>query len=236
MPPVVELLKLLSPAVPEDKTVLVMCDRGLRSPRLWEQICSSGWHPYVRQSINTVFHPDGGTRLGARYLVPRPGYAWVGHGTAFAVTRKQRRGTMIVIWEEGQKEPCLVMTDLPPHEAGVCWYGLRFWIEVGFKAIKSVGWQWPEESKDRPRPGQSSLAGTVCVYSDGAGMGDQGRRCQCPGRRPQSPQSAAEVGAAHTSQRLHQTDTDRERAASGHRLVESSATQRPTVAEGLVAS
>ena len=127
-----------------------MCDRGLRSPRLWEQICSSGWHPYVRQSINTVFHPDGGTRLGARYLVPRPGYAWVGHGTAFAVTRKQRRGTMIVIWEEGQKEPCLVMTDLPPHEAGVCWYGLRFWIEVGFKAIKSVGWQWQRSRRTDP--------------------------------------------------------------------------------------
>ncbi len=34
----VSLLKLLSEAVPPDMTVLVMTDRGLRSPRLWEQI------------------------------------------------------------------------------------------------------------------------------------------------------------------------------------------------------
>ncbi len=72
--PVVDLLKLLSVAVPKDMTVLVMCDRGLRSPRLWKQICSVGWHPYVRQSINTVFCPDGGTRLPARTLVVNDNY------------------------------------------------------------------------------------------------------------------------------------------------------------------
>ena len=47
--PTVCLLALLSEAVPRDMTVLVMYDRGLRSPRLWEQICYVGWHPYVRQ-------------------------------------------------------------------------------------------------------------------------------------------------------------------------------------------
>ena len=55
--PTVSLLALLSEAVPQNMTVLVMCDRGLRSPRLWKQICSVGWHPYARQSINTVFCP-----------------------------------------------------------------------------------------------------------------------------------------------------------------------------------
>ena len=42
--PTVRLLALLSSAVAQDMTVLVMCDRGLRSPRLWKQICSVGWH------------------------------------------------------------------------------------------------------------------------------------------------------------------------------------------------
>ncbi len=148
--PVVDLLALLSSAVPKDKTVLVMCDRGLRSPRLWEQIRSSGWHPYVRQSINTVFCPDGGTRLPARYLVPGPGHAWVGGGTAFRATSIRRRGTMIVVWDKDQQEPWVVMTDLPPAEAGVCWYALRFWIELGFKAIKSVGWQWQKTRRTDP--------------------------------------------------------------------------------------
>lgn len=148
--PVVDLLKLLSSAVPRDKTVLVMCDRGLRSPRLWKQICSAGWHPYVRQSINTVFCPDGGTRLPARHLVPGPGYAYVGHGTAFRRPSKRRRGTMIVVWDVDQQEPWVVMTDLSPAEAGVCWYALRFWIELGFRVIKSVGWQWQKTRRTDP--------------------------------------------------------------------------------------
>lgn len=148
--PVVSLLETLSLAVPNDRVVLVMCDRGLRSPRLWKQICSVGWHPYVRQSINTVFCPDGGTRLPARTLVPGPGHAYVGYGTAFRDRRKHRRGTMIVLWDTDQDEPSVVMTDLRPTEAGVCWYALRFWIELGFRALKSVGWQWQKTRRTDP--------------------------------------------------------------------------------------
>ena len=37
MDPIVELLQALAPAVPEDMTVIVLCDRGLTSPKLWEQ-------------------------------------------------------------------------------------------------------------------------------------------------------------------------------------------------------
>ena len=149
--PVVELLKLLSSAMPKDKTVVVMCDRGLRSRRLWKQICSVGWHPYIRQSINTVFCPDGGTRLRARDLVPGPGYAYIGYGTAFRRASIRRRGTMIVVWDRAQDEPWVVMTDLRPEDAGERWYALRFWIEVGFRALKSVGWQWNKSRRTDPQ-------------------------------------------------------------------------------------
>ena len=148
--PTVSLLALLSEAVPRDMTVLVMYDRGLRSPRLWDQIRSVGWHPYSRQSINTVFCPDGGTRLQARHLVPGPRHAYVGSGTAFRAARIRRRGTMIVVWDDDQDEPWVVMTDLAPDEAGVCWYGLRFWIELGFRALKGVGWQWQKTRRTDP--------------------------------------------------------------------------------------
>ena len=99
--PIVELLQLLGSAVPRDMSVLVMYDRGLRSPRLWKRIRALGWHPYARQSINTVFCPDGGTRLPARYLIGGPGHAWVGSGTAFTKASAKRRGTLIVVWDEG---------------------------------------------------------------------------------------------------------------------------------------
>ena len=38
MDPTVELLKELAPAVPPEMTVIVLCDRGISSPKLWQQI------------------------------------------------------------------------------------------------------------------------------------------------------------------------------------------------------
>ena len=35
----------------------------------------------------------------------------------------------------------IILTDLDPEEAGASWREMRFWIETGFKALKSVGWQ-----------------------------------------------------------------------------------------------
>lgn len=148
---IVDLLQGLAPAVPQEMTVLVLCDRGLRSPRLWAQICAQGWHPYMRQSRNTVFCPDGGTRRPAQRLVPGPGHAYVGYGTAFRHTHARRRGTLIVIWDYDQDEPWVVLTDLPPESAGVCWYALRCWIEMGFRAVKRLGWHWQHTRRTDPQ-------------------------------------------------------------------------------------
>ena len=30
------------------------------------------------------------------------------------------------------------------------WYALRFWIELGFKALKSLGWQWDKTRRTDP--------------------------------------------------------------------------------------
>lgn len=148
--PILDLLHQLGPAVPPNMTVLVLTDRGLWSPRLWKGIGSLGWHPLMRVRGDTVFQPMGGTRLPAINLVPGPGYAWVGQGTAFRAPRKQRWGTLLVVWAEEQKEPWLVLTDLLPGEVGVCWYGLRVWIELGFRALKGVGWQWQHTQRTHP--------------------------------------------------------------------------------------
>ena len=47
-------------------------------------------------------------------------------------------------WQEGCKDPWLLLTDLPPEASDACWYGLRAWIEQGFKIIKRGGWQWQQ--------------------------------------------------------------------------------------------
>jgi hypothetical protein len=149
--PIMELLGAIKPAVPSDMRVLVMSDRGLWSPRLWNQIRSLGWHPLMRLKTNTVFQPQGGCRLPAMRLVAGVGHAWVGAGTAFRATNERRFGTLVVMWDEGQKEPWVLLTDLDPQEVGVSWYGLRMWIELGFRVLKSMGWQWQRTRRTDPQ-------------------------------------------------------------------------------------
>ena len=45
MDPIVELLQALAPAVPREMTVVVLCDRGLASPKLWQQILAQSLPP-----------------------------------------------------------------------------------------------------------------------------------------------------------------------------------------------
>jgi len=80
--------------------------------------------------------------------VTQPGEAWIGAGRAFR--RHGLDSTMVVLWLEGHEEPCVTLTDLPPTEVGVCWYGLRFWIERGFATLKSVGWDWEQTRRTDP--------------------------------------------------------------------------------------
>ena len=142
MGPTVELLKELAPAVPRDMTVIVLCDRGISSPKLWKQIRAQGWHPYMRYRKNITFCADGGKRLPARAFVSIPDTAWIGRGTAFGAPTAQRRCTLLVVWYAEQEEPWIILTDLAPDRVGPSWYALRFWIELGFKALKSLGWKW----------------------------------------------------------------------------------------------
>ena len=58
--------------------------------------------------------------------------------------------TLLGCWEEGHEDPWLVVTDLTPKAADICWYGLCAWIEQSFKQIKSGGWQWQKTRMDDP--------------------------------------------------------------------------------------
>ena len=98
---------------------------------------------------NITFCAEGGRRLPAQAFVSRPDTAWVGRGTAFK-GRAKRRCTLLVVWHADQLKPWIILTDQPPEAVGVSWYALRFWIELGFKAIKSLGWQWDKTRRTDP--------------------------------------------------------------------------------------
>ena len=98
MDPTVELLRELAPAVPKEMTVIVLCDRGISSPKLWQQIRAQGWHPCMRYRKNITFCADGGKRLPAQRFASRPDTAWIGRGTAFSNATAKRRCTLLVVW------------------------------------------------------------------------------------------------------------------------------------------
>jgi hypothetical protein len=137
------LLRQVRAAVPRHFFVIVLADRGLYARWLFRRIVRLGWHPLLR--INT-----GGTfRLAAnahyqplRELVPQPGTQWVGAGTAFQGPRRRLNCTLLARWDAGYADPWLLLTDLAPSAGNACWYGLRAWIEQGFKITKRGGWQW----------------------------------------------------------------------------------------------
>ncbi len=143
------LIALLAPAIPATMPVVVCTDRGLWSPPLWRALRTAGWHPVMRIRTDCTVAPTGGPRRPARLLVPGPGHAWVGTARAFKPEKRQT-GTVIVVWEEGHAAPWVLLTDLAPTAVGVVWYGLRVWVELGFKVLKSVGWQWQQTQRTDP--------------------------------------------------------------------------------------
>jgi hypothetical protein len=150
MPHLLRRLRLLGPAVPVALPVLVLADRGLWSPRLWKRLRDLGWHPLLRLRPDVPFAPAGQDRCRARQLVPGPGHAWVGRGVAFKHKSVRRAGTLLVVWSAGEGEPWVLLTDLAPQQVGVAWYGLRVWVEVGFRALKGIGWQWQRTRRTDP--------------------------------------------------------------------------------------
>src|ERR687884_624214 len=147
--PILRLLRLLRPALPRAWTVLVLADRGLWSPRLWKRIRDLGWHPLLRIQRRTTVAPDGRERCPAGALV-RPGEAWVGRGGLGRSRSRRLTVTLIAVWTTTQEEPWVVITDLPPERVGVSWYALRAWVELGFRALKSLGWRWGHTRRADP--------------------------------------------------------------------------------------
>jgi len=143
------LVRRLRPAIPPGWTVIVLADRGLYAPWLFRRITRLGWHPFLRINTGGSFRPTGAACWRPLASVaPRPGTSWRGTGLAF--TRNQVACTLLARWEAGYKDPWLILTDLAPEASDAGWYGLRAWIEQGFKITKRAGWQWHRTRMSAP--------------------------------------------------------------------------------------
>lgn len=145
------LLERLRDVVPRGWTVIVLADRGLYAKWLLQGIVALGWHPLLRINQQGPFRPQGWYHwVPFTTLVPAVGRHWQGRGTAFTGQDTQLNCTLLGCWGAGHQNAWLVLTDLPPHAAQACWYGMRAWIEQGFKRTKRGGWQWQYTRMDDP--------------------------------------------------------------------------------------
>lgn len=132
------MLARLAAVVPARTRVVVVTDRGLQSRDLFAEIVALGWHPVMRLCASGSWRgrgDKGWTKLGA--LPVQPGEYYVGRGELFSTFR--HRCTLVVVWRADFDEPWLLMTDLPPKRCEKAFYGLRCWIEQGFRCLKSGG-------------------------------------------------------------------------------------------------
>jgi hypothetical protein len=143
------LLSSLKPAAPQGWTVIVLSDRGLESPDLFDFIVGLDWHPLMRVKKGGKFRPKGwGNFYYFHQLVNSVGGSFAAEGVAYTGT--QLRCTLLACWTAGHEEPWLLLTDLPPEASNAVWYGLRTWIEQGFKIIKGGGWNWQKTRMEDP--------------------------------------------------------------------------------------
>jgi Transposase DDE domain len=137
------LLERLQGSVPVDWEVLVLADRGLYARWLYTAIVAYGWHPFLRINLGVKARAIGEETFDwiSRW-VPGPGMQWQGVVECFVSQKSRLRCTLLMQWQTGYEQAWVVLTDLAPEQANVAWYGLRVWIEAGFKDVKRGGLGW----------------------------------------------------------------------------------------------
>lgn len=145
------LLDVLAPAIPTDWTVLVLADRGLYAKWLYKAIVKKTWHPFLRINLQGQVRPYGAQRFRPLASIVSPQQPnWSGAVVCFRTPKARLEATLLARFDPVYTDPWLVLTDLPPQVADVAWYGMRSWIESGFKDLKRGGWHWHQTRMTDP--------------------------------------------------------------------------------------
>ncbi len=147
-----KLFEKLADSVPQDWTVIVMSDRGLYAPWLYTKIVELHWHPFMRINKQGNFRPQGeGKFRSLATAAPSVGSAWCGIVDCFSGEVSRLHCTLLARWDEGYEEVWVIVTDVTPAQATAVWYGMRSWIEGGFKDTKRGGWGWHQTKMVNPQ-------------------------------------------------------------------------------------
>jgi hypothetical protein len=138
------MLERLASHVPAGWQVLVLTDRGMYSPRLFRCLLRLHWHPFLRIRAQGFYRPLGSPKwLDLSDLRPPLGQTLAFPAEVFKNEEGRLKCTLLAFHGEGYAEPWLIVSDLDAEVAQASWYGLRGWIEQGYKRVKGEGWHLP---------------------------------------------------------------------------------------------
>jgi Transposase DDE domain len=136
------MLAALAQQVPAGWQVLVLTDRGMYSPHLFGCVRQLHWHPFLRIRAQGFYRPLGSHKwLNLEDLHPPMGQTQAFPAELFKNEEGRLQGTLVAYQGAAYAEPWLLVTDLSAEIAQASWYGLRGWVEQGYKRVKSEGWQ-----------------------------------------------------------------------------------------------
>ena len=116
---------------------------------LFEEICALNWHPFLRINHQGTYQIRGEQEWRCLdTVVPNTGMSW--SGTVSCFKSNPLNCTLLARWDEGYKDPMLMVTDLEPEQGNVFWYGFRIGIESSYRDLKSDGWQWHKTRLTEP--------------------------------------------------------------------------------------
>jgi len=146
------MLSTLASSIPAGWQVLVLTDRGMYSPSLYRCLVRQHWHPFLRIRAQGFYRPAGSQKwLNLEDLQPPKDQLQAWPGAVFKNEEGRLACTLVAYHGEGYAEPWLIVTDLAPEVAQASWYGLRGWIEQGYKRVKGEGWKLPRTRISDPK-------------------------------------------------------------------------------------
>jgi hypothetical protein len=118
---------------------------------LYQKCLQVKWHPFLRINQQGQFRPQRNRcfrLLSSVVHAQRPD--WSGRVSCFKTQNCQLDCTLLAHYDPIYNDPWLIVTDLTPKQADIAWYGMRSWIEAGFKDLKRGGWGWHHTKMQDP--------------------------------------------------------------------------------------
>lgn len=134
-------------ALPPAAPVCVLADRAYATAPFLDRCTAQGWGYAVRfptggdHRWRDARGREGRLRDDLARRVRQPGQRWKGRGWVLKGAG-WRAVALVVTWAADAHEPLAVIHTGAARWRVLAWYARRFWIEAGFRADKSGGWQW----------------------------------------------------------------------------------------------